>query len=119
MNRATCLAVAMTTLLVALPLASRTAETYKVSTEARNDAPLIASPMLVVKEGVPADMKAEQGSQFSVTVTQVNARTVTVAADFESTQRSLAPVIVARLGRRAKVAVGNMWLALKVEPFKQ
>ena len=104
--------LALATLAPAVEAAGR----YAVSAQLSHQGEVFASPSAVVSEGEPAtiEVAGADGYRLVLTVKEVDADRIEVAASLDSARGSMTPNVVVEPGATARVQAGDVGLALVV-----
>lgn len=91
-------------------------DTFAVSAKLTHGDHAFAEPSAVVLAGTPATLEVSgaDGYKLTLTVSEISADEIQVAADLESSHGSMAPTLVVRPGQVASVSVGELGLELTV-----
>jgi hypothetical protein len=116
MNTRTTIAAAALIALVAAPFAARAAGPYAVSAKLSHQGKVFAEPSAVVRNGEPASIQVTgpSGYTLALTVTELAADKIQVAAAVDSPHGRIAPTVVVRPGVPASISVGEVGLSLTV-----
>lgn len=106
--------VVLALLAVAVTSCATTEESYTVRAGLLHKGDTFATPVVALKNNVPAtvEVSGANGYTLTLTVTQLRDHTLRVASHLNSSYGSIDPVLLVEAGQTASVSVGDIGLTL-------
>jgi hypothetical protein len=103
--------------LLASAVCDANSASYRISAHLSHTGSEFASPVIVVREGVPAavEVTGKDGYRFTVTVTPADSGSVKVTTDLRTAYGVISPAMVVQLGQPASLSVSDIQMSLTAE----